>query len=59
MIKLKHGNDPDSKFNPVQLRMGIKVEMEHTYDPNIAKKISKAHLSEYPDYYTRLKRARL
>jgi hypothetical protein len=34
--------------------MGIKVEMEHTTDPLIAKRISLDHLSEIPDYYTRL-----
>jgi len=34
--------------------MGIKVEMEHTDDPALAKIIAKAHLSELKDYYTRL-----
>jgi len=40
--------------DPEQLRMGIKVEMEHTDDPQIAEKIARDHLMEIPDYYTRL-----
>jgi hypothetical protein len=40
--------------DPEQLKMGIKVEMEHTTDPLIAKRISLDHLSEIKDYYTRL-----
>ena len=40
--------------DPEQLEMGINVEMEHTTDPLIAKKISLDHLSEISDYYTRL-----
>jgi hypothetical protein len=56
LVRLKHGTDPDSKFDPKQLRMGAKVEMEHVSCPNIAKAISKAHLAEIPDYYTRLAR---
>lgn len=51
---LKKGNVPDSKFDKKQLKRGIEVEMEHTDDPAIAKKIAKAHLAEFPDYYTRL-----
>lgn len=47
----KHGTDPDEKFDPEQLKRGIAVEMEHTNDPEIAKAIAKAHLSESPDYY--------
>jgi hypothetical protein len=41
-------------FDPKQLSMGKKVEMEHTHDPNIALEISRDHLQEYPDYYDRL-----
>lgn len=40
--------------DPKELEMGIKVEMEHTEDPVIAKKIALDHLAEIPDYYTRL-----
>jgi len=37
-----------------QLKMGIKVELEHTSCPLIAERIAKDHLQEIPDYYTRL-----
>jgi hypothetical protein len=39
-----------------QIQMGIKVEMEHTDDKNLAKEISMDHLMEFPDYYTKLKK---
>lgn len=55
-IKLKHGDDPDSDFDPIQLQKGIKVEMEHTDDENIAKQIAKAHLTEIKNYYDLLDR---
>ncbi|MBD3227000.1 MAG: hypothetical protein GF329_02345 [Candidatus Lokiarchaeota archaeon] len=38
-------------FDPKQLEMGIKVEMEHTSDPEIAKEIAMDHLKEHPRYY--------
>lgn len=50
-FRLKHGDDPDSLFDPKQLAIGQKIEMEHTDDPEIAKKIAKAHLSEFRLYY--------
>lgn len=37
-----------------ELKMGIKVEMEHTDDPAIAKRIALDHLAEFPNYYTAL-----
>ena len=37
-----------------QIEMGMKVEMEHTNDKERAREISMDHLSEFPDYYTRL-----
>ena len=49
-----HNDIPDSEFDSEQLRLGIKVESEHTDDKEIAKSIAKDHLSEIPDYYTRL-----
>ena len=52
---LKHVDDPDSNFDADELALGITVEHEHTGDSHIAKAITKAHLSEIPDYYTRLK----
>jgi len=37
-----------------ELAMGIKVEVEHVKDKDIARKIALDHLTEIPDYYTRL-----
>lgn len=59
MIKLKYATRKDKYFNPKQLKIGIKVEHEHTNSSKIAKAIAKAHLMEHKDYYIRLKRARL
>jgi hypothetical protein len=39
-----------------QLVKGIKVEMEHTDDIEVAKEIAMDHLAEDPNYYTKLKR---
>lgn len=47
-----HGVDLD--FIMDQLEKGIKIEMEHTDDPEEAKAIAKDHLFEIPDYYDRL-----
>lgn len=47
-----HDVDPD----PDELKMGIEVEYEHTTNPLISRKIAMDHLSEFPDYYTRLKK---
>lgn len=46
----------DSNFDPKELKMGIEIEKEHTDDIQLAKKISKDHLKEFPKYYTRLKK---
>jgi hypothetical protein len=53
-----------SPFGPEQFRMGMDVELEHgTRDPQtnvtgddliMTAKIARAHLNEFPDYYTRL-----
>lgn len=42
-------------FDPKQLKIGIKVEMEHTSDPKIAREIAMDHLTEDPLYYQKLK----
>lgn len=42
--------------HPEELMMGIKVEMEHTQDKQLAKQIALDHLAELPDYYSRLKK---
>lgn len=53
-----------SRFDVEQFRMGMDVELEHgTHDPetNVTNddvvttaKIARAHLNEFPDYYSRL-----
>jgi hypothetical protein len=52
------GRKPAS-FDPAQLKLGIREEMEHTRDPAIAREIAMDHLVEDPAYYTKLKRAGL
>jgi len=49
----------DSDFNPKQVKMGHKVEMEHTSSPKIAAEITRDHLTENPKYYSKLKQAGL
>ena len=39
-----------------QLKMGIKVEGEHTSDPTAARITALQHLGEVPDYYSKLKK---
>jgi hypothetical protein len=45
----------DVEFDPEELAMGVEIEKEHTNSALIAKEIAKDHLSEIPDYYSRLK----
>ena len=45
-----------SDFDPKELAMGIKHEMEHTKDRRIAREIAMDHLSENPRYYSKLKK---
>lgn len=45
--------------DPEQLKMGIKVEHEHTNDSSVAEQIALDHLAENPEYYTRLLKAKL
>ena len=49
-----HDPRPDTDYDPEQLKMGIKIEMEHTKDNVISEKIAKDHLDEDPQYYTHL-----
>jgi hypothetical protein len=51
------GKSKDFKgdYDPVELEMGKKVEKEHTTNDLIAERIAKDHLSEIPNYYSRLK----
>ncbi len=41
-----------SKYNKKELRIGTKVEMEHTKSKRVAEKIAKDHLREFSNYYT-------
>ena len=41
----------DTRFDPEQLEKGIEIELEHTNDKDLAKEISKDHLTESPNYY--------
>lgn len=41
-------------YNYAQIDLGVNIEMEHTTCSVIAMKIARDHLSEIPDYYTRL-----
>ena len=50
---LGKGKKP-SDFDPKQIEMGIKIEMEHTEDASIAEEIAMDHLTEDPEYYTHL-----
>lgn len=55
-----------SRFDVEQFRIGMDVELEHGAvdpetnvtddDPVLTGKIALAHLNEFPDYYTRLKK---
>lgn len=57
-------NWPSSPFGVDEFRGGMNVELEHgTSDPEtnvtgddivVTAKIARAHLNEFPDYYTRL-----
>jgi hypothetical protein len=49
-------NKPDSAFDKKELAKGIKVEMEHTTNPKIAKEVAKDHLTEFKGkpYYKEL-----
>lgn len=45
-----------SDVDQEQLAKGVKVESEHTTDPEVAEKIATDHLAEIPDYYDRLEK---
>lgn len=42
------------KVDPAELRLGIRIEMEHTEDREVARQIALDHLVEDPKYYTHL-----
>lgn len=47
-------NESPKSFDPEQLAIGLKVEMEHTDNPMIAIEIVMDHMIENSDYYTHL-----
>jgi hypothetical protein len=53
-IANKHKVDIDDLMK--EFAEGVKVEMEHTDDIEVAKEIAMDHLAEDPNYYTKLKR---
>jgi hypothetical protein len=53
-ITFKGGDIPDNQFDKKQLAIGTEIETEHTDNRDIAKMIAKAHISEFPAYYTYL-----
>jgi hypothetical protein len=48
-----------SNVNTKELSIGVQVEMEHTNDDKIATEIAMDHLTEDPEYYTKLVKAGL
>ena len=46
-------------FDPEQLRIGMRHELEHTKHFDIALLIAADHLAEDPDYYRKLEKAGL
>lgn len=52
--KAKEKNITEKDVDKKELEMGMKVEMEHTNNKAIAKRIALDHLAEMPDYYTKL-----
>lgn len=46
----------DNKFDKKELELGIKIEREHTNSDLVARLIALDHLSELPDYYSRLEK---
>lgn len=52
-------NTAPENVNPNELSTGIQIEMEHTNDPLVAKEIAMDHLTEDPEYYSKLVKAGL
>ena len=49
MIKI----DKKCKFNKNELKIGSKIELEHTKSKKVATRIAKQHLCEFPNYYSK------
>lgn len=48
MIKIR-----GCKFIQKELKIGTKIEMEHTRSKKVAERIAKQHLCEFPKYYSK------
>lgn len=48
MIKIK-----GCKFDKRELKIGSKIELEHTNSKKVATKIAKQHICEFPNYYSK------
>ena len=55
----KGDNTDPNDLNQEQLNIGIEVEKEHSNDIKTRKKIAVDHLTEKPNYYTKLIKAGL
>lgn len=47
------GNKLMKKINQRELKIGTKIELEHTKSKRVAKKIATDHLLEFPKYYSK------
>ena len=54
--KAKEAGLKEEDIDQKELEAGIQVEMEHTSNVDVAKKIAMDHLAEFPQYYTELKK---
>ena len=52
--QLAHLHGVDQQKIRDQLALGMKTELEHTSDPDVAKKIAMDHIAENPNYYTNM-----
>lgn len=51
-----HDFADDTQFDQKELKLGIKIEREHTNSDLVARLISLDHLHEMPDYYSKLEK---
>lgn len=54
IFRERGGRNPSSP-DVRDLAFGARVEMEHTRDPRVARRIAREHLAERPDYYARMR----
>jgi hypothetical protein len=50
--KPRHGR---AYYDSKELKMGTRIEMEHTKNPSVARNIAMNHLDEFPSYYKHLR----